>query len=42
MTRFSNSPSSLEYELDSKGVYRPLLRLDFGPGSLLLDLPAER
>ena len=34
--------AALEYELDSKGVYRPLLRLDFGPGSLYVDLPAER
>ena len=34
--------AALEYELDSKGVYRPLLRLDFGPGSLYVDLPAEK
>ena len=32
--------AAVEYELDSKGVCRPLLRLDFGPGDLYLDLPA--
>ena len=33
------SSAAIEYDLDSKGIYRPFLRLDFDDGSLYLSLP---